>query len=110
MADPLDIDAAKERLRSLEAEISRVRALLPQEKQRTSAPIVNCPACGAEMEPGTIAVKETLWGFLFVGASYQHLFFRGDGGKKDECLMTSGVPTRANRCPNCHTLLFRSRS
>ncbi len=110
MPDHLDIDAARERLRSLDAEISRVRAMLPEENKIAAAPAVQCPSCGAEMEPGVIVVKGTLWGFLLVGLSYQHLYFRGDEADEDECLMTSGVPSRADRCPNCHTVLFRSRT
>ncbi|MCC6907637.1 MAG: hypothetical protein IT430_06840 [Phycisphaerales bacterium] len=110
MTDRLDIDAARERLKELESEIGRVRAMLPKEKQPRSAPAMHCPSCGAEMESGILVVKETLWGFLLAGLSYQHLFFRSDDADKDECVLASGVPSHGHRCPACHTVLFRSRS
>lgn len=60
------------------------------------------------MEPGT-AVVRTLWSFLWVGLSYEHLYFRGDSTDQDECLMTSGVTARGYRCPNCHAVLIQTR-
>ena len=37
---------------------------------------MKCPYCEGEMAEGTAFIKGTLWGFLVIGLSIQHLWFR----------------------------------
>jgi hypothetical protein len=75
---------------------------------------MNCPLCSREMDKGEAYVRGTALGFLFVGLSHQHCWFKSEAtGKKDiivRCpsgLLTSApaklVNPSAYRCENCRT-------
>ncbi len=51
------------------------------------------------MEPGTNYVRGTFWGFLLVGFSHQHLWFRT--GNHKEVIVASGEERAGHRCPQC---------
>lgn len=59
-----------------------------------------CPECSQKMESGTSIVEGTFTGFLFVGFSYQHLFFKKSKGKK-EMIVPSNKTVDAYRCGEC---------
>ena len=67
---------------------------------------MNCPNCGAELIAGEATVRGTILGFLAVGLSHQHLFFKqsdtsnGTRSYKKKVL-PSGNITRADHCGKC---------
>ena len=45
---------------------------------------MKCPVCSSEMEKGKAYLRGTTLGFLFVGFSHQHCWFKSEAtGKKD---------------------------
>lgn len=70
---------------------------------------MDCPKCGTPMVKGTFSIKGTAWRFLFVGWSWQSLWFTpGDGGKKVLVLDSSDEPRGAAMCPACGTSVIKS--
>jgi DNA-directed RNA polymerase subunit RPC12/RpoP len=66
---------------------------------------VTCPYCGGEMVPGTATVAGTLLGFLFVGLSYQHLWFQRDDLPKQR-IITSNDERPGHQCTECGAVLI----
>ena len=62
-----------------------------------------CPSCGGEMVPGRLRVKGTLGGFLFVGFSWQFLWWSDPEERRAsrQKLMASGEHRAADRCRSC---------
>jgi hypothetical protein len=60
----------------------------------------SCPMCEGEIEPGSVAVHGTLVGFLFVGFSLQHCWFKGRDGKEQMVLGSRGRKA-GFRCKAC---------
>jgi len=66
------------------------------------------------MERGHAVVRGTLGGFLLVGFSHQHLYFRSDapapktlfGARSERLVCRSGTLTSAYQCGRCGTLLI----
>lgn len=63
-------------------------------------PLGACPQCGRKLEQGRVAIQGTFWGWLFFGASYQHLWFRPDRGDERKVLH-SGDSCVGWRCGVC---------
>lgn len=63
-------------------------------------PLGDCPQCGERLEPGRVAVHGTFWGWMFVGWSYQQLWFQPHLGAERRVLQ-SGESRRGWRCKNC---------
>lgn len=59
-----------------------------------------CPLCGGAWERGEAAVHGSVWSALFVGFSYQHLWFR-DAAGKEAVVVKSGRARDAWRCRQC---------
>ena len=67
---------------------------------------MNCPNCRVEMIAGDARIKGTLVGFLVIGLSYQHLFFKSRKKSVDEKpvrkkVLRSGRSTTAHHCEKC---------
>lgn len=56
------------------------------------------------MEKGVATVEGTFLGFLFVGLSLQHLFFKGPSGKKN--IVPSDDSIDAMRCAGCGLVIL----
>src|SRR5262245_43633147 len=99
--------ALDEQLQRLEERADSLRRHLPPEEPRpaTAPPpqplLASCPACGAAMEAGKVSVHGTLLGFLFVGMSYQHCWFRPAASEDEQVVVQSGRSRRACRCSSC---------
>ena len=61
------------------------------------------------MESGTSTVEGTFTGFLFVGFSYQHLFFKKKKGKK-EMIVPSNATVAAFRCEECGITILKDQT
>ena len=107
---PVDEEHDLARLAALRAEIDGLQRRYPAERPAAGEPApLTCPSCGGTMRPGTAGVRATWLGFLFVGLSCQHLFFRPAGGdrKSDRVIVGSGESSRAWRCETCGATLVR---
>jgi hypothetical protein len=62
---------------------------------------MKCPYCDGEMVEGTAQVRGTLLGFLAVGLSHQHLWFRPVDGSGDEIIIRSAGQRAGHQCPQC---------
>jgi hypothetical protein len=73
---------------------------------------MRCPYCDGEMVPGTASVKGTLLGFLTIGLSYQHLWFRKlDGGPgEDEKIIHSTGKRAGHQCRQCGAVIIQGDS
>ncbi|MBL9161244.1 MAG: hypothetical protein JNL18_00725 [Planctomycetaceae bacterium] len=60
----------------------------------------NCPQCDGSLEEGIVAIHGTWWSGLFVGWSYENLWFRPHGGQETAALQ-SGESRRGWRCAAC---------
>ena len=67
---------------------------------------MQCPKCNTEMDPGQAQVKGSLLGFLIVGLSYQHLYFRADEASLREKIIPSGGKRSAYYCRQCQGLFI----
>lgn len=45
-----------------------------------------CPLCQSEIEQGVVSVHGTFLGYLLVGMSYQHCWFKGDESNEEVVL------------------------
>lgn len=63
-------------------------------------PLGACPQCGGVLEEGVVAIHGTWWSGLFVGWSYENLWFRPHGGQETPALQ-SGESRRGWRCVDC---------
>ncbi len=68
---------------------------------------MKCPYCGGEMVPGTALVRGTLLGFLVVGLSHQHLWFRQLDGGGDEKVIHSRGQKAGHRCTECRAVIIQ---
>ena len=68
---------------------------------------MKCPYCGGEMVPGTALVKGTLLGFLVVGLSHQHLWFRQLDGGGDEKILRSTGKKAGHQCTQCGAVIIQ---
>ena len=68
---------------------------------------MKCPKCNEEMDQGIAKVEGTALGFLVVGFSHQHLFYKG---KKKERIVHSGDETLAYRCASCDLTILEGQS
>lgn len=62
-----------------------------------------CPYCAGKLISGTAKIHGTLSGFLFIGLSYENLYFESDDGEETEVL-GSGCSTYAMMCEDCGTV------
>jgi len=69
---------------------------------------MTCPGCGGEMVPGVLRVKGTVPGFLFVGFSWQHLWWSDPDETRAsrQKVIASGDGCWANRCVDCGMIAF----
>lgn len=65
-----------------------------------------CPECGAAMIPGAFRIEATTLGWLFFGISYQHCWFRPEGGGSREVVIHRDGTRAGYRCPQCATALI----
>jgi hypothetical protein len=56
--------------------------------------------CEGEIELGSVSVHGTIWGFVFVGMSYQHCWFEGIG-TKEQVVLGSRLRRSGMRCKAC---------
>jgi hypothetical protein len=68
---------------------------------------MKCPYCDGEMVPGTASVKGTLLGFLVVGLSHQHLWFRRLDGGADELIIRSRANKAGHQCTQCRAVIIQ---
>ena len=61
---------------------------------------MNCPQCSEPLIEGRVMVEGTILGFLLVGLSSQHLWFRRNGGKREK-VISSGGSKPALMCERC---------
>jgi hypothetical protein len=54
------------------------------------------------MVAGTAYVRGTVWGFLLIGFSHQHLWFRS--GKDKNIVLESGEERAGHRCSQCSAI------
>ena len=64
-----------------------------------------CPQCAEPVHAGHVVIHGTFWGFIWVGWSLQHLWFRPRDGKEHR-LIYSGDSRRAWQCPACGMVLI----
>lgn len=72
---------------------------------------MRCPRCADRLQAGTATVRGTVLGFLLVGFSHQHLFFKASEATRRKqmsladdfgrVVLPSGERTAAARCPTC---------
>lgn len=72
---------------------------------------MNCPRCSQPLQRGTATVSGTVLGFLLVGFSHQHLFFKPSTGPRGKpvslgadpgrVILPSGGQAAAARCAAC---------
>ena len=67
---------------------------------------MQCPNCGVEMDPGEAQIKGSMLGFLVVGLSYQHLYFKAAEGSMREKIISSGGKRLAHYCRQCQGLFI----
>lgn len=61
---------------------------------------MHCPTCGSTMAEGEVSIHGTPLGFLFVGISYQKLWFLQRGFRK-EALIPAWGKAGAFHCRDC---------
>jgi predicted RNA-binding Zn-ribbon protein involved in translation (DUF1610 family) len=66
---------------------------------------MKCPYCGGEMVPGAAYISGTLLGMLFIGLSYQHLWFRRLDGSRKEKIIHSNDERAGHQCIQCGAVL-----
>ncbi len=75
---------------------------------------MKCPACSSEMDQGKVFIRGTALGFLFVGFSHQHCWFKSDATGRKKIIARSGsgfltrtdaelVNPQAYHCEDCRT-------
>ncbi|MHC4470502.1 MAG: PF20097 family protein [Planctomycetota bacterium] len=71
-----------------------------------SAYSIECPFCGAEMEPGEVSVHGTFFRFSLIGwLNRQRCWFRAASGSGEEVLVERRTSKPACRCPSCRSVL-----
>ena len=101
----------QEKHRQLEESGDRVAALrrkhLPEDgHDEATPPTLKCPVCTSPMEVGAARIRATLWSFLFVGLSIEHLWFRSRGSENEDLFMKSGERRTCHRCTECGTAVL----
>lgn len=71
-------------------------------------PALKCPYCDSRMIPGSAEIKGTLAGFLAVGFSNQHLWFR-KGKRERSRILVSEDETLAHQCELCGAVAIPPR-
>ena len=66
---------------------------------------IKCPKCQTDMKSGWVEIKGSLLGFLLVGFSYGHLWFRQLSGK-GKIVVHFGGGRAAYNCPACGTIVM----
>jgi hypothetical protein len=64
-----------------------------------------CPRCDVEFVTGQLSIKGTMPGFVFVGFSWQHLWWTSTDGSRER-LLDSGERCTAGECPSCGLVAF----
>ncbi len=75
---------------------------------------MKCPACSSEMDQGKAYIRGTALGFLFVGLSHQHCWFKSHATGRKNIIARSGngfltradaelVNPQAYHCEDCGT-------
>ena len=90
-------DVEPDRLASLEELPASVR---PRTRWDAPTSPSSCPVCKGAIERGSVSVHGTVGGFLMVGASYQHCWFKSREGRED-IVIASGKATPGFRCGGC---------
>jgi hypothetical protein len=67
---------------------------------KPTKPPTSCPLCDGEIELGSVSVHGTLVGFLFVGFSLQHCWFKARNAKEKIVLNSRGRKS-GFRCKAC---------
>lgn len=65
----------------------------------------NCPNCGSLLEEGHVEVHGTPLGFIFIGFSYQNLYFKAKD-KKEIKVLESRCSAPALKCTRCDILIM----
>jgi len=76
--------------------------------------MMKCPICSSEMDQGKAYIRGTAFGFLFVGLSHQHCWFKSNTTGKRKIIVRSGsgfltrttvalVNPEAYHCEDCGT-------
>lgn len=53
-------------------------------------------------------IHGTALGYLFVGASLQHLFFKKEGDDRDKQVLSSHYEKKGFYCPGCRAVLIEN--
>jgi hypothetical protein len=77
---------------------------VPHQGPEISPPLKTCPRCGSDFEIGRVISGSPGWSFFFVGFSVAEIYFVDSNGKRVKLPDES----RAQRCKNCGTVMFRS--
>lgn len=64
-----------------------------------------CPYCNGTIKNGVANIHGTMTGFLFVGFSYQNLYFKPESGQEMKVL-GSRESTPAMRCQDCGVVIL----
>jgi hypothetical protein len=68
---------------------------------------MNCPKCDANTTPGFLAVHGTVWGWFFVGQSWQYCWWQPDYDPKQEVeLIAPGGSRCAYKCEKCRMIVI----
>ncbi|WP_068475845.1 hypothetical protein [Saccharicrinis aurantiacus] len=66
---------------------------------------LKCPNCNGIIVHGTARIHGTMFGFLFVGFSYQNLYFQPNN-EREYKVLGPNMPVQAMICKNCETLVL----
>lgn len=75
---------------------------------------MECPQCGEQMEEGNVFIRGTFWGFLLVGWSLQHCWFRPKAGGESAMVIRNATHfwrrpewPEGLRCDHCGAVIIR---
>ena len=69
---------------------------------------MKCNNCNSEMEEGEAVVKATTLGFVVLGLSYKHLYFKGKGKgpNSKEIALKNNLLATALKCKSCGAIII----
>jgi hypothetical protein len=67
---------------------------------------MKCPHCDVDLVPGTAFIKGTFLGFLAIGLSHQHLWFRRDDDLRRQKIIYSGDEKPGHQCIVCGAVVI----
>ncbi len=80
---------------------SRKPGTNPTERRMT------CPVCNSELVGGSAEIRGSFFHFLFLGLSYQSLFFRRKNDLKGVQVLRPHTRRDANLCETCGTVVLQ---